>query len=82
MKRYGKVSRFFPEKILDRSRRFFGPGGLGLEIREQNPGSITFEGGGGFVTITVRRSSNLKRTDVELISREWDYPAAEYLRKI
>ena len=41
------------EEVIHRLKAFFGKGGLGLEISEETPQCLSFEGGGGYVTATV-----------------------------
>jgi hypothetical protein len=38
------------EELEKQLKEFFGTGGLGLEIKEEYPGRLTFSGGGGHVT--------------------------------
>ena len=40
------------EELADRLKEFFGKGALGLALKEDCPGRMTFEGGGGHVTAT------------------------------
>jgi hypothetical protein len=58
------------EEILDRLKRFFGKGGLGLEITEETSQCLTFEGGGGYVTATL--CSEEGKTRLNLVTQEWD----------
>jgi hypothetical protein len=58
------------EKVIERLRKFFGKDGLGLEIVEEAPQCLTFEGGGGHVTATVCPEE--KKTRINLVSQEWD----------
>jgi hypothetical protein len=58
------------EEIIDRLKRFFGKGGLGLEITEETPLCLTFEGGGGYVTATLCSEENKIR--INLVTQEWD----------
>ncbi len=64
------------EEILDRLKRFFGKGGLGLEITEENPQCLTFEGGGGYVTATLCSEEN--KTRINLVSQEWDFQVKQF----
>lgn len=70
------------EETLDRARRFFGPGGLGLEAREQSPCCITFEGGGGYVTVTIEGQGAGGKNEVVLETREWEYDVRQFARDI
>jgi hypothetical protein len=51
MARYGKESKLSPDKVMEKALEFFGPGGLGLEVKEQGEDCATFEGGGGHVFV-------------------------------
>ena len=60
-----------PQKeVLERLKRFFGKGGLGLEIKDENPQCFHFEGGGGYITATVCPDG--KETRITLLSQEWE----------
>ena len=58
------------EEVIDRLKKFFGKGGLELEITEEAPQCLTFEGGGGHVTATVCPEEG--KTRINLVSQEWD----------
>lgn len=51
-------------------------GGLGLELTEETLQCLTFEGGGGFVTVTVCVDKG--QTQVALVTQEWDYQAKRF----
>jgi hypothetical protein len=68
------------EAILNRAKRHFGDGGLGLELKEENPQCLTFEGGGGYVTVTVCEEEG--ETRIDLVTQEWNYPVREFASKI
>ena len=59
-----------PEDVMERLKKFFGKGGLGLEIAEEAPQCLTFEGGGGYVTATLCPEEG--KTRINLVSQEWD----------
>jgi hypothetical protein len=80
MARYGKESRLNQAKVLEKAHEFFGPGGLGLEVKEQGKDCASFEGGGGH--IFVQACEKGKGSDVELETREWDYQVKEFMEKI
>ncbi|MDQ2742960.1 MAG: hypothetical protein M3Z66_11790 [Chloroflexota bacterium] len=69
-----------PEEVLARAERFFGPGGLGLAVQSREPRSLTFEGGGGVVTVTIR--PEVSGSEVEIASREWDPQAQKFMRSL
>lgn len=66
-----------PEEVLARAKKFFGKGGQGLELTEENASCLTFTGGGGYVTATVCLEG--KQTKVDLVSQEWEYQVKEFL---
>jgi hypothetical protein len=79
--RYGTETRLTPEEVLERARTFFGPGGdLGLPETATGQGSATFaaETGG----VNVRASSMDGRTEVAILSREYDYWAERFIREL
>jgi len=67
-------------EVIKRAVAFFGPGGYGLEVKEQATGYACFVGGGGDVEVTA--STRAKGASVELVSQEWDYQVREFLRTI
>lgn len=73
-------TKLSPEEAIKKAVEFFGPGGYGLKVNQQNPTCVYFEGGGGGIQITACIEG--KRTSVDLESREWDYQVKEFLRKI
>ncbi len=73
-------TKLSPEEAIKRAVEFFGPGGYGLEVKNQTPDCVSFEGGGGGVEVTA--CTEEKRTSVELFSREWDYQIKEFIAKI
>jgi len=63
-------------QAVERLKKFFGKGGLGLELRDETPQCLSFEGGGGYVTATV--DSDQDRTRITLVSQEWDRQVKEF----
>jgi hypothetical protein len=57
-------------EVIDHLKKFFGKGGLGLEISEETLQCLTFEGGGGYVTATLCPEEG--KTRINLVSQEWD----------
>ena len=68
-------------QVLRLARDFFGPEGeLGLEISKDGLSEIGFTGAGGSVEVTARpRVGDLARTDVTILSREFDVWAERFL---
>ncbi|MFO7850339.1 MAG: hypothetical protein R6V67_10295 [Spirochaetia bacterium] len=70
------------EKVLEETRAFFGPGGEGLEITQDEPCCLSFSGGGGHVSVSVSNEQSEKMTTLEIETREWDYQVRQFLKKI
>ena len=81
MARYGKETTLGPRRVLRLARSFFGPeGDLGLEIVKHTLNEIGFIGGGGSVEVTVSpRVGDFTRTDVTILSREYDLWTERFL---
>jgi hypothetical protein len=77
---YGKESKLSPDKVMEKALEFFGPGGLGLEVKDQGEGCATFEGGGGHVFVQVCEGG--KGSEVDLETREWDYQVKQFMGRI
>ena len=69
-----------PEEVLKKAVEFFGPGGYGMKVAEQNNTCAYFEGGGGSIAVTS--CTDEKGTSVDLETREWEYQVKEFARKI
>jgi hypothetical protein len=65
-----------PEEAMEELKRWFGKGGLGLEVKEENLQCITFQGGGGYVTATLCEDKG--KTRVDLVTQEWDYQVKQF----
>ena len=77
MLKIAKQTRLVPEEIIDRASKFFGKGGEGLEEKERNPCCISFEGGGGYVSISIDDEEKHRMLDIE--TREFEYQAKKFL---
>ncbi len=64
------------EEVLEQLKKFFGKGGLGLEITEEASQCLTFEGGGGYVTATLCPEGGSTR--INLVTQEWDYQVKKF----
>ncbi|MGD9142974.1 MAG: hypothetical protein PVG61_03920 [Dehalococcoidia bacterium] len=73
-------TKLSPEKTIEEAVSFFGPGGYGLEVKENMADHAFFVGGGGSVTVTVKPED--KKTSVDIVSREWDFQVQQFLEKI
>ncbi len=72
-----KLSR---EEVVERLKRVFGKGGLGLEITDETPECLYFEGGGGYVNAAV--CSEKDKTRLDLITQEWDYHVKKFVSEL
>jgi len=79
MARYGVETNKSPEEIIQQAVNFFGKDGVGLEVTDRSPCCASFEGGGGHVSVTVNQG---EKTEVELVTREWDYDVKRFVRQI
>lgn len=61
-----------------KAKSFFS--GLGLTLKDENAGCLTFEGGGGFVNVTVCEEDG--KTKVQLETTEWEIQAKEFSSKL
>jgi len=75
-----KQSRLKPEEIIDRAVIFFGEKGEQLDERERSRCCIYFEGGGGYVAVSVVEEPNIRTIDVE--SREFEYQVKRFLETL
>ena len=65
-----------PEEIIALAEKFFG--NEGLKVQERGDCCIKFEGGGGYINITISENDS---TEVELVGREWEYQIKEFAKK-
>ncbi|MGD2248938.1 MAG: hypothetical protein PVF58_11080 [Candidatus Methanofastidiosia archaeon] len=80
MPRYAKNSQLSPGEIGEKAVSYFGPGGVGLEITEMARWLIRFQGGGGHVLIESTEKED--STEVEIVTREWDYHVKEFMKTL
>jgi hypothetical protein len=64
------------EEVSKRAMGFFGKGGLGLEAAEKDSQCLSFEGGGGYVTVTTCAEGD--KTKVTMVTQEWEYQIKEF----
>jgi hypothetical protein len=81
MVRLGKETKQTPQEVLDKAVAFFGPGGAGLTLQQRSDQSVILEGGGGSVIVTASQTRG-DRTEVDIVSREWDHQARQFLGSI
>jgi len=65
-----KQTRRKPEDIIDYATKFFGRAGEQLEEKERNPCCISFEGSGGYISISIAEEGKMRTVDVE--TREFE----------
>jgi len=80
MARYSRESKLPPDEVLRRAVDFFETE-LGLKVAERTECCLSFEGGGGHVTVSAARCEP-DRTDVDLETREWDYQVKKFMEEI
>jgi hypothetical protein len=73
-------TKLSPSETVNKAIEFFGPGNLGLKVRDQCGDCITFEGGGGYVEISVTPEE--KKTKVEIVAQEWEFQVNEFIDQI
>ena len=77
MIRIAKNTRLTPEEILEKASGFFGSAGEGLEEKERGLCCISFEGAGGYETVSVAEEDEHRTVDVE--SREFEYQTKDFM---
>ena len=70
-------TKLTPEEVVNRLKKFFGKGGLGLELTEDAPQCLTFQGGGGYVTATLCLDEG--KTRINLVAQEWDQQVKKFV---
>ena len=63
------------KEAVQQLKKFFGEEGLGLELTEETPQCLRFEGGGGHVTTTLCQE---EETRITLVTQEWDYQVKKF----
>ncbi len=69
-------TKLAPEAVVQRLKKFFGTGGLGLEITDEGPFCLKFAGAGGHVDTTLCVEEG--KTKVNIVTQEWEYQAKEF----
>lgn len=80
MARYSFETKKRAEEVIKEAMVFFGEGGLGLSVVEQNSCCVSLEGGGGHVSVTANPGE--KKTMVDLETREWDYHVRRFMSEL
>jgi hypothetical protein len=68
------------EEIEKQLKEFFGEGGLGLEIKEECPGGLTFTGGGGHVTATFCAEG--EKSLLRVVTSEWAAQVKKFIDRL
>jgi hypothetical protein len=79
MARYGVKTNTSPQEVIQQAIDFFGKDGVGLDVTDRSLCCASFQGGGGHVSVTVNEGA---KTEVELVTREWDYDVKQFIRQI
>jgi hypothetical protein len=53
--RYEVTTALTPQEVVERASAHFGPQGFGLENTSRDETCLVFEGGGGYVALTIQR---------------------------
>jgi len=69
-----------PEKIEQKIMTFFGAKGLNLDLVKKEPDHMAFEGGGGYVDITICEEDKQNRVDI--VTQEWEYHVKNFLAEL
>mgnify|MGYP006293372575 CR=1 FL=1 len=78
-----KMCNVPPRRVLAAAVGYFGPDGLDLERTGSTATSLTFEGGGGFVTVEALPSeTGAAKSRVEISAREWEQHARRFLQNL
>ncbi len=68
------------EDATRKVKQFFGKEGQGLELSEETPGCLCFQGGGGYVTAHVTAEGG--QTTINLLTQEWDYQVKDFASRL
>jgi hypothetical protein len=76
---YEVTTALTERQVFERAVAHFGPGGEGLEITRSDGRCLVFEGGGGYVAITLQPQ---QETTIELETREWDRAVQQFMQHV
>jgi hypothetical protein len=68
------------KEVVDELKKFFGKGGLGLDLTDEGPQCLYFEGGGGHVSANLCPEEG--KTRINLVTQEWDYQVKAFASKL
>lgn len=80
MLRIATKTKMTPEEVIEKAIIYFGIDGYKLEITSQTDTSATFKGDGGSIEMIACKENG--KTNVEFLSREWDYQVKEFIKAI
>ena len=80
MLRISKDTKLQPAAVIERAARFFGKGGEGLDESERSACCISFQGVGGYLTVSIADENQHRTVDIE--TREFEYQAKRFLGKL
>lgn len=75
--RYGVTTGIAPDRVMEKAIEFFKK--LDLEVTRHGEDSITMEGGGGRITITVTAGDS---TEVDIVTDKWDTKVKDFIQRI
>jgi hypothetical protein len=75
-----KDSRLKPEDVISKTVKYFGPNGYGLLVKEQDPGTVYLEGGGGGVRVLAQATEKGSKVDLE--TREWENQSKDFFASL
>ncbi len=78
--RYQVQTALTPEEVFAQAMTYFGPKGTGLTLISQTSLGLVFQGGGGYVALSVRPGA--EATLVELETRAWDSPVQQFIVRL
>lgn len=77
----GKKSKLKPDEVISKALAYFGPNGVGLDVKANNENSARFEAMGGFVYIEAANGDR-KETDVSIMGREFEFQIRQFLSEL
>jgi hypothetical protein len=77
-----KESKLEASDVIRSAVSFFGPDGLGLTVAKNEDCCASFNGGGGFVFVTVAQIEDRKKTKVTVEGREWDEQIKNFMASL
>ncbi len=63
-------------EAIKRVKKTFGEGGHGLKLTDESDSCLSFEGGGGYVTVTIEAKGD--KTVIDLVTQEWEFHVKEF----